>query len=143
MSARRKIVNTLVDLCNDQLNGTTYTSNIEQNAIGKQIFWDEVNTYPYISITAGNESRQYLPGNFKWGYLEVNIKVYVEDQEDAQALLEQFFEDLESLLDANNELAYDTGKVTELISIISIATDEGVLTPLGVGELSIQIQYDV
>lgn len=144
MSARSKIVKKIVEHFNDELDGITYTANVERNAIAKQIFWDEVNTYPLISVTAGSEYREYLPSAFKWGFLEVSIKIYVEDEE-AQDVLEQFLEDIENLLDANNELAYDTntGQTTEQISILSISTDEGVLAPLGVGEIIIQIRYDI
>lgn len=142
MSARSKIVNKIVEHFNTELDGITYPSNIYANSIAKQIFWDEVNQYPLISVTAGTEYREYLPAAFKWGFLEVSIKIYVED-EDAPDVLEQFLEDIEKILDANNELAYDTGQITEQISILSISTDEGVLAPLGVGEIIIQIRYDI
>ena len=143
MTARSKIVKSLVTLFNTNLDGTTYTSNIYNNAIAKQIFWDEVNTYPLIAVTAGSESREYLPGAFKWAFLEINIKIYVEDQDDPQSILEQFLEDIETLIDANNNLTYDTGKTTEEILIFLISTDEGVLDPLGVGEINLQVRYDV
>lgn len=143
MSARSKIVKTLVELFNTELNGSTYTSNIYSNTIAKQIFWDEVNNYPLISVTAGSEARQYLPGNFKWAFLEVNVKIYIEDQTDPQGVIEQFLEDIETIIDANNDLNYETGKTTEEISIVTISTDEGVLEPLGIGEISMQIRYNV
>lgn len=144
MSARSKIVTKIVSLINENLNGIDYDANIHGNAIKKQIFWDEANFYPLISVTAGSEFREYLPANFKWGFLEVSIKIYVEDEE-ASDVLEQFLEDIENLLDANNELAYDseTSQTTEQITILSISTDEGVLAPLGVGEIIIQIRYDI
>ena len=93
---------------------------------------------------AGAEARQYLPSNFKWGYLNISIKIFV-DEENARDVLEQFFEDIETLLDANNELIYDSDNnyTTELISILSIDTDQGLLDPLAVGEITIQIQYDL
>lgn len=144
MSKRTKIVNTLVDLVNTNLNSIDYPSNIHSNAHNKLVFWDEVNDYPYMSIVAGGENRQYLPANFKWAFLEVVIRVYIEDEE-PQVILEQFLDDIETLIDANNNLVYDTetGDTTELISILSITTDQGLFTPIGVGEMVIQIQYDL
>lgn len=144
MSARSKIVNALVDLLKNNLNGIDYTSNVHSNVENKLVFWDEINNFPFIGITAGAESREYLPANFKWGYLTISMKIMVQD-EYASNIVEQYLEDIETLLDANNNLLYDSdnGKTTEIISILSIDTDQGLLEPLGVGEMVIQIQYDI
>lgn len=142
MSARTKIVKALVDLINSKLNGASYKSNIYRHAEGKLKFWDEINSYPYISLTAGDEYREYLPSDFKWGFLTVNIRIYVKTEKSLESL-EGFMEDIEALLDANNDLIYDTGKTIEEIRIMSISTDEGVMHPRGVGELQLQIRYDV
>lgn len=144
MSARSKIVSALVNLLNNNLNGIDYTSNVHNNVENKLVFWDEINNFPYIGITAGAEAREYLPSNFKWGFLTISIKVMVKTSS-ASDVLEQYLEDIENLLDANNNLLYDSdnGKTTELISILSIDTDQGLLEPLGVGEMVIQIQYDI
>lgn len=141
---RSKITKALVDLVNNNLNSIDYPSNIYSNAHNKLKFWDEVNDFPYISIVAGGENRQYLPANFVWGFLEIVIRIYVED-ENPQEVLEDFLGDVEALLDANNNLVYDsdTGDTTELISILSINTDQGLFAPKGVGEVVIQIQYDL
>ncbi len=142
MSNRTKIVKALVTIFNTNLNGIKKNSNIHRKAENKLRFWDEINQYPYISVMAGPEQRQYLPADFKWGFLNVTIRIYVKNQ-NPQEELEEFFEDIEELLDANNEIVYDDPKTTEEISILSIVTDEGVLHPLGVGEMQIQIRYDV
>jgi hypothetical protein len=48
-------------------------------------------------------------------------------------------------LEENSSLLYKDkrGKAqyTQQISILSIDTDEGVLEPLGIGEISIEVQY--
>jgi len=147
MSHRAKIVNALVSAFNSNLNGATYRTNVYNKAENKLKFWDEVNQYPYLSVTAGQEYREYLPANQKWGFLIVTIRIYVRPTiGKAQDHLEQALEDIESLLDANNNIIYDTTspqKETEEISILSITTDEGLLDPLGVGEIQIQIRYDL
>ena len=142
MSNRSKIVNALVDLINDNLNGIDYNSNIYRVAENRLRFWDEISQWPYIGVTAGPEYREYLPANFKWGFLTVTIRTYVKSK-NPQGELEEIFEDIENLLDANNEILYDDPKTTEQISILSITTDEGALHPEGVGEMQIQIRYDV
>jgi hypothetical protein len=140
MSRRAKIINTLVDLVNTNLDGTTYTSNIYGNAENKLRFWDEVSSYPYISIVAGDEYREYQPGNFKWAFLNCVIRLYTKGDYPEEEL-EQFFEDIEHLLDVNNQIEYDTGEEITSITLTSITTDEGVLRPLGIGEINIQIRY--
>jgi len=142
MSKRTKIINSLVDLFNEKLNGIDYSSKVYNNTHNKLVFFDEINDFPYISIVAGPETREYLPSNFKWGFLEVFIRIYVE-HEDPQNVLEQFFEDIEAILDANNNLVYDQGESIELINILSIDTDQGLFAPLGAGEIIIQVQYDL
>ena len=139
--ARTKIVNTLVTLFK-QIDGTgSYLTNLYSNVEGRLRFWDEVNDFPYVCVVAGPETREYLPGNFQWAYLTINIKIYVK-QDDPQSELENIINDLESVIESNNNLEYDTGFTTENILILSIQTDEGVLHPYGVGEITLQIMYD-
>jgi hypothetical protein len=142
MSARSKIVNALVDKLKG-INGTgTYKSNLYENIEPRLRFWDEVNDMPFVCVTAGDETREYLPSGFKWGYLNVTIRIFV-DSEDPVEELENIFEDIENVLDANNSLVYDTNKGTTMISIISITSDEGVMAPQGIGEMLVTIQYDI
>lgn len=144
MSHRSKITNAIVSLMNRNLNGAYYKTNMYNKVENKLKFWDEVNQYPYMSITAGQEYREYLPAEFKWGFLILTIRIYVRPTiGDTLDHLEQALADIESLLDANNELEYDTNKTVEEISILSITTDEGLLSPLGVGEMQVQIRYDL
>ncbi len=89
MSKRTKIVNKIISLLKDNLNGIDYDSNVYNNVSNRVIFWDEINNFPHISIVAGNEARQYLPSNFKWAYLSINIRVYIQD-ENAYVVLEEF-----------------------------------------------------
>ena len=67
------------------------------------------------------------------------------NEEDAQDALNILMEDIETVLEDNAELEYldkqnNTFK-TQQITIVSIDTDEGVLEPLGVGEILIEVRY--
>ena len=141
MSARSKIVNALVEKFK-LITGSPYNSNLYSNVTNRLKFWDEVDDFPFVCVTAGDETREYLPGNFKWGFLNVTIRVYVNSENPVEEL-EGIFADIETILDANNSLVYDTNQATEIISIISITSDEGVMAPLGIGEIVITIQYDI
>jgi hypothetical protein len=145
MTRRTSIVTALSNKFNESLTGDPpYKTNIYNNSYPKLKFWDEVQDFPSIYITPGNETREYHPADFKWGYLGISIKVYCRSEESQQEL-EVLLEDIEKCLDANNTLVYDptTGKDITEITIISIVTDEGILAPYAVGEINLQVRYDI
>ena len=142
MSQRSKIVNALVEKLK-LINGRTpYKSNLYgKNVINKLRFWDEVNDFPTICVVAGNETREYHPSNFKWGFLNIALKLDVYG-ENSHKLLENLISDVENIIDANAHLTIDKGTTTEIL-ITSIVTDEGLLSPYGVGEVNLQVRYQV
>jgi len=142
MSQRSKITNALVEKLK-QINGITpYKSNLYgKNVINKLRFWDEINDFPTICVVAGNETREYHPSNFKWGFLNIALKLYVYG-ENSHELLENLISDVENIIDANENLTIDNGTTTEIL-ITSIVTDEGLLSPYGVGEVNLQVRYQV
>ena len=142
-NTRQQIVEEIARLLADNLNGESpYITNVFENVESKQVFWDEVNDYPSICVYTGPETREYLPGNFKWAYLTVNIRVYVDD-EDAKGRLEEAFDDIEAVIDGNNYLTVDGNDLSTDIRLLSITDDEGLLNPLGVGEITLEVRYEV
>lgn len=140
---RSKIINKLQDLLKT-IDGTgSWKSNLYTNVSNRMLFPDTISDFPYVCISAGKEVREYLPDNFKWGYLYVTIRIYVQNEDDTVAELEPILEDIETLLDANNNITYDGVKDTVEISISTITTDEGLLVPLGIGEIQLMIRYDI
>lgn len=139
---RNKIVKELVVKLK-QINGTLpYKSNLYgKNVLDKLRFWDEINDFPTICVVAGNETREYHPSNFKWGFLNIALKLYVYG-ENSHELLENLISDVENIIDANENLTIDNGTTTEIL-ITSIVTDEGLLSPYGVGEVNLQVRYQV
>lgn len=144
MSARATIVDGLVELFKTQLDGVNNPTNLYNNVTNKLKFWDEVNDFPFLCVVAGAESREYLPSRQKWGFLNISIKVYVKAEEPVEAL-ENLLVDLEKVLDSNRNIPCYTSPpidTTEIL-ITSIVTDEGLLDPYGVGEVSLQVRYPV
>ena len=140
MSGRSKIANSLVELLKE-IDGTSeWQSDLFGNVENRLKFWDEVDDYPSVYVNTGSEAREYLPGGFKWGYLTLTIRIYVNDEE-PEARLEEIFEDIETIVDSNGTMEYDTNKYIEDMKILSISTDEGLLNPIGVGEIALQITY--
>lgn len=142
---RRKIVDALVDKIK-LINGQhPYNSNVFNNVKGKMLFLDEIEEYPKICVIAGDEVREYQTAGFKWRFLSLTIRAYVRNEEDAQEELATLFEDIEKIIDENDALVYDTSVVpngtTTSMTIDSIGTDEGVIAPLGIGEMSVTVRY--
>jgi len=142
MSARSSISSSLVEKLK-QINGESpYITNVFNNVFAQHVFWTETNDFPCIYVVPGSEVREYLPGGFKWGFLNVSLKVYVKGETPVQQL-EDLLQDIELVLDANRDLTYGTNKETTEILITSIVTDEGLLVPHGVGEVTLNIRYQV
>lgn len=144
-SARTSIATALAEKLK-LIDGTgDYNVNLYNNAFPKLKFWDEVSNFPSIYMSVGSESREYLPGQFKWGFLSISLKVYVNNADDPAAELELLLQDIERVIDRNRQLVYNstTGASTVEILINSIVTDEGLLEPYGVGEINLTIQYPV
>ena len=142
MSRRTSITNALVAKLKT-IDGTgNFKANISGNAYSFLKFWDEVVDFPAIYVVAGTGTREYLPGDFTWAYLNLTLKIYCKN-EDSQLQLEQLIEDVEQLIHDNRVLTYDDalGYQTTEILVHSIVTDEGLLAPYAIGEMTIQVRY--
>ena len=144
-TARKKIVNALVKQIKEIDGNYPYNSNVFNNVHGNMIFLDQIQEYPKVCVVAGDETRQYQPNEFKWRFLSLDIRVYVEDQEDPQEVLSLLCEDIERVIDDNDVLTYDDtvspNLTTTSLTFRSLSSDEGVLTPLGIGELTLECRY--
>lgn len=142
MSRRTSIVKALTEKLKLIDGSEPYKTNLFTNAYPILKFWDEVNDFPSVYLVPGSESREYLPGDFTWGYLGISIKLYCKG-EDAQQSLENLLEDVENVIHENRVLIYDADnnyETTEML-INSITTDEGLLMPYAVGEINLQVRY--
>ena len=120
-------------------------SNVFENAHTGMVFLDEIQEFPKVCVVAGDETREYQPNQFKWRFLNLDIRVYVEDQEDPQEVLALLMEDIERVIDNNDVLVYDDTvnphQTTTSLTLESLSTDEGVLEPLGIGEMTLVCRY--
>ena len=142
---RRKIVDALVDKIK-LINGQhPYNSNLFNNVSGQLKFLDEIEEFPKVCVIAGDEVREYQTAGFKWRFLTLSIRAYVRSEDDAQEELATLFEDIEKIVDENDALVYDTSVVpngtTTSMTIDSLTTDEGVIAPLGIGEMLVTVRY--
>lgn len=142
-SRRMAIVNALVEALS-KIDGSGYYRTALSSVEPRLKFWDEIQEFPAVHVSAGSETRQYQAAGYKDRFLNVTIRCYVREENPTEAL-EALLEDIETVLEENSSLAYldSTGaqQRTHQITIIGIDTDEGVLDPLGVGEMQIEVRY--
>jgi hypothetical protein len=143
-SRRLGIVTALVDKLKE-INGTyPYNTDLEGRVEPRLKFWDEVEAFPAIHLNAGSESRLYQGGGYKDRFMSLTIRCYV-NEEDAVVALEGLLEDVETALEENSRLLYKdrqgNSQYTQQITILTIDTDEGVLEPIGVGEIVCEVRY--
>jgi len=144
MSKRTSIVKAIADKIK-LINGTSpYKTNLFQNSYAKLKFWDEVNDFPCVYVTPGSEIREYHPSDFTWAFLGICIKVYCKG-DDAQEQLELLLADIETVIEANRQLKYDAINNYETTEILiqQITTDEGLLAPYAIGEINLQVRYEL
>ena len=141
---RLGIVEALVNKLKDIDGSGTFRSDINQNVSPRLKFWDEVEEFPAIHLNAGSETREYQGGGYKDRFLTVTVRCYVQ-HEDAVLALDELLEDVETVLEDNSRLTYkdrnNVDQYTQQITIVSIDTDEGVLEPMGVGEMLVEVRY--
>lgn len=140
MSARSSITNALVTKLKLIDGVTPYTVNLFNNVFAQHKFWTEVVDFPAVYVVPGSETREYLPAGFTWTYLNISLKVYVKG-EDPLTELENLLEDIERVINSNRVLVYDTNKETTEILINSIVTDEGLLLPFSIAEISLTVRH--
>jgi hypothetical protein len=141
---RLGIVSAIVEKLKDINGAGTFLSDLNENVSPRLKFWDEVEEFPAVHLNAGSETREYQGAGYKDRFLSITLRCYVQS-EDAVEALDELMEDVETVLEDNSRLAYldRTGatQYTQQITIVSIDTDEGVLEPLGVGEMLIEVRY--
>ena len=141
---RLGIIEGLVNKLKDINGAGEYRSNVNENVSPRLKFWDEIEEFPAIHLNAGSETREYQGGGHKDRFLSVTLRCYVKD-EDAVTVVDELLEDVETVIEDNSRLTYkdrnNADQYTQQITIVSIDTDEGVLEPLGVAEMLIEVRY--
>ena len=141
---RLGIIEALVNKLKD-IDGTgQFLTNVNENVSPRLKFWEEVEEFPAIHLNAGPETREYQGGGYKDRFFSITVRCYVQDEDTVRAL-DELLEDVETVIEDNARLTYkdrnNADQHTQQITIVSISTDEGVLEPLGVGEMLIEVRY--
>lgn len=115
-----------------------YKSNLFNNVYRGVKFLDEINDFPSAYLQPGTETRDFNTKNLTNATLDVTIRVYIYSEDDAQNKLDNVLQDLEHVI-------YNIGDNPEIglldINISNISTDEGLVSPYGIGEIELTINY--
>ena len=129
----------------EQINGVAPFRTAVAKVERRLKFWDEVDEFPTIHVGAGSETREYDGGGVRFRFLRITVRCYVSDDDDVIEALEELLEDVESVLENKDPLTYydstGTSQSTVQTTVGTVDTDEGVLEPLGVGEITVEIRY--
>jgi hypothetical protein len=138
------IVEALVVKLKDIDGSGAYLTDVNENVEPRLKFWDEIEEFPAIHLNAGSETREYQTAGYKDRFLTVTVRCYVQ-AEDAVLALDELMEDVETVIEDNSRLKYkdrnNADQYTQQITGISLDTDEGVLEPMGVGEMLLEVRY--
>ena len=143
-SRRKRIIDALVTKLKTIDGQGAFLTDVGGNVHPRLKFWDEIEQFPALHLNAGGETRVYQTAGIRDRFLAVTVRCYVQDEE-AQEALNELLEDVETVLEDSSRLQYvekmNNVFHTQQITIISIDTDEGVLEPLGVGEILLEVRY--
>ena len=116
----------------------TYNVNVFNNVFRKLKFLDELNDFRGIYISAGTENRDFNSQNLTTATLDATIRIYVYGEDDAQSQVDDLLQDVEHVI---YNLGDNPDKGILDITISNISTDEGLVTPYGLGEIELEILY--
>ena len=103
---RRAIVGAIASKLYESLNGSAPFRSSVQSVEPRLRFWDEVQDFPAIQVGAGQETREYEGAGFRFRFLRVTVRCYVNDNDDVILALEELLEDVETVLEDNDPLTY-------------------------------------
>jgi hypothetical protein len=149
MSQRRDIIKFIVDNLK-LIDGTksslapyTFNTDLHLNVYRGYKSIEEINDFPSIFITAGVESRSYNTVGTSQSSLPLMLRLYTYDTEEelVNTYVNDIVQDIEHVI-YNLPRSFSNLEILD-ITITSINTDEGLLTPYGIVELQVQVSYEV
>ena len=114
------------------------------NVTRQMVFLNEVNDFPFVCMLVEPETRFHYGAGRKLATLALSLRGYVFDGDSGENidLAEDLGMDIDSLvIDTFAEAHRDLG--VEFAGVESFRTDEGLMSPYGIADLTITITYEV
>tara|TARA_Y100000034_G_scaffold72285_1_gene87161 strand:+ start:250 stop:702 length:453 start_codon:yes stop_codon:yes gene_type:complete len=115
----------------------TYTMNLNTNVYRGIKFYDEVNDFPSMYMQASEDIRGYETGTLTEAEIVFALRYYV-DSDVPKEDIDNLAQDIEHVL---YNFSPDPSLDIMDITIDTISNDEGLLAPLGLGEIFFTVLY--
>jgi len=137
MSRRSDILNEFTT----HLRSAQYTNNpLPSNGVQRGMKWlDQINDFPYICYHVDSSELVHIGANERFYNMEISLRGYVRG-EDSQSLSDQLALDIEDAADSFRDAATSTHSIVDS-RIVEVSTDEGLMEPHGIVEMSLSISY--
>jgi len=137
MSRRSDILNEFTT----HLRSAQYTNNpLPTNGVQRGMKWlDQINDFPYICYHVDSSELVHIGANERFYNMEISLRGYVRG-EDSQSLSDQLALDIEDAADSFRDAATSTHSIVDS-RIVEVSTDEGLMEPHGIVEMSLSISY--
>lgn len=120
----------------------TFNFDIADNVYRKFKYIDEINDFPTICLYASRDRRSHIGAAVKYGTFTVTIRGYIKSGESSIDDSDNLANDIEYVIESFN-LDPDRCSINLVDSrILSIETDEGLMNPYGLCEVSVEIAYE-
>jgi len=141
MTARRtQIIEALVQDIH-----TNIARMLPTNVTRRMVFLNEVNDFPFVCMLVEPETRFHYGAGHKLATLAISLRGYVFDGDSGGEVLdlaEDLGIDIETAaIEPFAEAHRDLG--VEFAAVESFRTDEGLMSPYGIADLTITITYEV
>jgi len=137
MARRNDIIEAFVDHLGSN------TDVLPANVDRQYKYLDSVNDFPYITFVPRQENRDHRGDARKLAVLAIDLRVYVYDGDtsDIADECERLADQVESAVDtfATTYRQYEV----EEARVITLRTDDGLMTPYGIADLQLSILYEV
>ena len=123
------------------LRSAQYTNNpLPTNGVQRGMKWlDQINDFPFICYHVGETVTQHFGAGERYFVMTLDVRGYVRG-EDSQSLADQLALDIEDAADSFRDAATSTHMIVDS-RIVEVSTDEGLMEPDGIVDMSIEISY--
>lgn len=137
MSRRSDILNSFTT----HLRSAQYTdSSLPTDGVQRGMKWlDQINDFPYICYHVDASENTHIGANERYYQMAISLRGYVRG-ENSQSLADQLALDIEDAADSFRDAALSTYMIVDS-RVVSVSTDEGLMEPHGIVEMSIEVSY--
>ena len=120
-----------------------FKSNVFDNVYDRWKFHSDINDYPTILFTIGQELITHISSNVRYGSFLVQIRGYVKD-EDSLSAADDLLEDIEFVIENIREASGFIDNQFVDARIVNLSTDNGLLQKqygIGITDMTVDFSY--